>query len=169
MRSVTFQLKHVNIIHQFNMLMLCSIVCHCCVCVCVCARLRSLLLACVPCCKLHPPDPDPPLPPPPFAARPSLTALQGAVERPQTTLPLPSGSPLDPHWSVAVMGPVGSLGGRGSVAGLSCSTLTPSEGSAGRWLLRTLRTPRTPRRSHRPPGGFCTRVVARWRRMNSNP
>ncbi|TNN27064.1 hypothetical protein EYF80_062792 [Liparis tanakae] len=86
----------------------------------------------------------------------------GAVERPRTTLPLPSGSPLDPPWSVAVGGPVG---GRGSVAGLSCSTLTPSEASAGRWLLRT---PRTPRRSQRPPGGFCTRVVARWRRMNFN-
>lgn len=135
-------------------------------------RLRSLrsLLACLLCCDcqdpLHPPDLDPPLPSSPSAAaRPSLTPLQGAVERPQTTLPLPSRS-LDPlgRWTVAVRGPmgVGAVGDRGSVAGLSCSTLTPSEGTDMRRLLRT------PRRQHRALGSFCPRVVARLRGMNFN-
>lgn len=141
-------------------------------CVYVCAIpsacLRSLL-ACILCCDcqdpLHPPDPDPPLPSSPSAARPSLTPLQGVVERPQTTLPLPSHSlaPLG-HWTVAVRGPLGveAMGDRGSVAGLSCSTLTPSEGMDMRQLLRT------PRRQHRVLGSFCSRVAARLRRMNSN-
>ncbi|TKS69317.1 Regulating synaptic membrane exocytosis protein 1 [Collichthys lucidus] len=109
------------------------------------------LLACILCCDcqdpLHPPDPDPPLPSSPSAARPSLTPLQGVVERPQTTLPLPSNSlaPLG-HRTVAVRGPLGveAMGERGSVAGLSCSTLTPSEGmdirhlrSVGRSMLKS--------------------------------
>ncbi|XP_028445649.1 regulating synaptic membrane exocytosis protein 1 [Perca flavescens] len=110
---------------------------------------RSLrpLLACILCCDcrdpLRPADPDPPLPSPPSAARPSLTPLQGAVERPQTSLPLPSRS-LDPlgHRTLAFRGPLGAgaLGDRGSIAGLSCSTLTPSEGMDMRQLLRTPRS-----------------------------
>lgn len=143
-----------------------------CVCVCVCAILSACLrslLACILCCDcpdpLRPPDLDPPLPSSHSVARPYLTPLQGAVERPQTTLPLP-GRSLDPlgHWTVAVRGPlgVGAMGDRGSIAGLSCSTLTPSEGMDMRRLLRT------PRRQHRALGSFCPRVVARLRRMNFN-
>ncbi|RVE76289.1 hypothetical protein OJAV_G00009010 [Oryzias javanicus] len=53
-------------------------------------RLRSLL-ACLLCCDcqdpLRPQDPDPPLPSYPSSACHSLTPLEGAVERPQTTLP----------------------------------------------------------------------------------
>lgn len=143
-----------------------------CVCVYVCAIpsacLRSLL-ACILCCDcqdpLHPPDLDPPLPPSPSATRLSLTPLQWAVERPQTTLPLPGHSLAPPgHWTVAVRGPLGveAIDGRASIAGLSCSTLTPSEGMDMRQLLHT------PRRQHRVLGGFCPRVVARLRRMNFN-
>ncbi|KAL3995822.1 NAD+-dependent protein deacetylase sirtuin 5 [Sarotherodon galilaeus] len=117
-------------------------------------RLRSLL-ACILCCDcldpLHPQDLDPPLPPYPCSTRPSLTPLQGEVERPQTTLPL---SPLG-HWTVAVRDPQGveSLGDRGSVAGLSCSTLAPSELMDMRQLLRI------PRRQHRLLGTFCPRQM----------
>lgn len=135
------------------------------------ACLRSLrpLLACILCCDcrdpLRPADPDPPLPSPPSAARPSLTPLQGAVERPQTSLPLPSRLP-DPlgHRTLAVRGPLGAgaLGDRGSIAGLSCSTLTPSEGMDMRQLLRT------PRRQHPALGSFCPRGLACLRRMNFN-
>lgn len=139
-------------------------------CVCVCATpsacFRSLqsLLACILCCDypdhVHPPDLDHPLPSSSSAARPSLTPLQGAVERPQSTLPLPSRS-LDP---LTVGGPlgVGTTGDRGSIAGLSCSTLTPSEGMDMRRLLRT------PRRQHRALSCFCPCVVGRLRRMNFN-
>ncbi|XP_022595625.1 regulating synaptic membrane exocytosis protein 1-like isoform X5 [Seriola dumerili] len=131
-------------------------------------RLRSLL-ACILCCDcldpLRPPDLDPPLPTYPSAARPSLTPLQRTVERPQTTLPLPSPSlaPLG-HWSVIVRGPQGveSTDDRGSVAGLSCSTMTTSEGMDMRRLLRA------PRRQHRTLGSLCSGVVARLRRMNFN-
>ncbi|KAL1005894.1 hypothetical protein UPYG_G00065240 [Umbra pygmaea] len=86
---------------------------------------RSLLA-----CFLHcPPCPDPPWtsemdfhpPQPSTATRPSLTPLQGAEERPQASLPLPS--PML-QWRVS---PVG-VGNSGSMTGLSCSTLTPSEG-----------------------------------------
>ncbi|XP_035493777.1 regulating synaptic membrane exocytosis protein 1 isoform X22 [Scophthalmus maximus] len=128
-------------------------------------RLRSLL-ACILCCdcldSLRPPDLDPPLPTYPSAARPSLTPLQGAVERAQSTLPLPTCSPAPlGHWTVAVRG-VETMGDRASVAGLSCSTLTPSEGMDLRQLLRA------PRRRHGALGSFCSRAVARLRRMNLN-
>lgn len=140
--------------------------------VCVCALptacLRSLL-SCVLCCDcldpLHPPNLDPSLPSYPSTARPSLTPLQGVVERPQTTLPLPSCSLAPPgQWTVAVRGPQGvdTVGDRGSIAGISCSTLTPSEGMDMRWLLRN------PRRQHRALGSFCPGVMARLRRMNFN-
>lgn len=136
-----------------------------CVSVCVSATptacLRSLL-ACILCCGCldppHPADLDPSLP-----TSPSLTILQGAVERPQTTLPLPSHS-LAPlyHWTVVVRGPEGvdSMGDRSSVAGLSYSTMTPSEGMDMRQLLQA------PRRQHRALGSLCSRVVSRLRRMN---
>lgn len=143
-----------------------------CVCVYVCAIpsacLRSLL-ACILCCDfqdpIHPPDLDPPLPSSPSVARPSLTPLQGAVERPQTTLPLPACYLAPPgHWTVACRGRLGveAMGDGGSIAGLSCSTLTPSEGMDMRQLLRT------PRRQHPVLCSFCPRVVARLRRMNFN-
>lgn len=137
------------------------------ICVCVCAILLACLrslLACILCCDcldpLHPQDLDPPLPPYPCSTRPSLTPLQGEVERPQTTLPL---SPLG-HWAVAVRDPQGaeSLGDRGSVAGLSCSTLAPSELMDMRQLLRI------PRRQHRLLDTFCPCVVACLRRLNLN-
>lgn len=143
-----------------------------CVCVYVCAIpsacLRSLL-ACILCCDcqdpLHPPDLDPPLPSSPTTTRSSLTPLHRAAERPQTTLPLPDRSiaPLG-HWTVAVRGPLGveAIDGRASIAGLSCSTLTPSEGMDMRQLLHN------PRRQQRVLCSFCPRVVARWRRMNFN-
>lgn len=142
-----------------------------CRCVDVCALpstcLRSLL-ACFLCCDsqnpIHPPDLDIPLPSSFSATRPSLTPVQGAVERPRNTLPLPS-CPLAPpgHWTVGVRGPArveGTMSDGGSVAGLSCSTLAASEGSDVRWLLRT------PRRQHRAPGSFCPGLVARLRRLN---
>lgn len=113
------------------------------------ACLRSLL-ACLMCCDcpdpLHPQDRDPPLPSYPSSARSSLTPLQEAVERPQTTLPLSSLSPAPlGHWTKAIREPLGaeSLSERGSVAALSCSTPTPSEGIDVRWLLQN------PRRRHR--------------------
>ncbi|XP_077965122.1 regulating synaptic membrane exocytosis 1b isoform X39 [Gasterosteus aculeatus] len=119
-------------------------------------RLRSLL-ACVLCCDsqdlTHPPDPDPPLRSSPSAARLSLTPPQGSAERPQTTLPLSSLS-LDPlaHWTVNVRAPpgVGAMGDRGSIAGLSCSTFTPFEGTDIRGLIRT------PRRQRRSLGGLLS-------------
>lgn len=156
-----------NISHTVHKCMFLALVFCVYVCAIPSACLRSLL-ACLLCCDcqnpLHPPDQDIPLPSSPSAARPSLTPLQGAVERPQTTLPLPS-RPLAPlgHWTVAVRGPLGveaTTGDRGSIAGLSCSTLTPSEGMDMRRLLRT------PRRQHLALGSFCPRVVARLRRMN---
>ncbi|XP_016534736.1 regulating synaptic membrane exocytosis protein 1 isoform X18 [Poecilia formosa] len=108
------------------------------------------LLACLLCCDcpdpLHPQDQDLPLPSYPSSAINSLTPLQEAVERPQTTLPLSSLCPAPlGHWTVAVREPLGaeSLSERGSVAALSCSTLTPSEGIDVRWLLQN------PRRRHR--------------------
>lgn len=126
------------------------------------------LLACLLCCDcqnpFHPPDLDVPLPSASSAARPSLTPLQGSVERPQTPLTLPSGPQAPPgHRTVAVRGPLGAEatpGDGGSVAGLSCSTLTPSEGMDMRRLLRT------PRRRHGALASFCPSVVARLRRMN---
>lgn len=144
-----------------------------CVCLCVCALLPACLrslLSCVLCCDcldpFHPPpNLDPRRPSYPSAARPSLTPLQGAAERPQNTLPLPSPS-LSPagQLTVVVRGPQGVdiTGDRGSVAGLSCSTLTPSEGMDMRRLLRT------PRRQRRTLGSFCPRLVACLRRMNCN-
>ncbi|XP_035493773.1 regulating synaptic membrane exocytosis protein 1 isoform X17 [Scophthalmus maximus] len=130
------------------------------------SRESRSLLACILCCdcldSLRPPDLDPPLPTYPSAARPSLTPLQGAVERAQSTLPLPTCSPAPlGHWTVAVRG-VETMGDRASVAGLSCSTLTPSEGMDLRQLLRA------PRRRHGALGSFCSRAVARLRRMNLN-
>ncbi|XP_062243031.1 regulating synaptic membrane exocytosis protein 1 isoform X7 [Platichthys flesus] len=114
-------------------------------------RLRSLL-ACILCCDcpdpLHPPDMDPPLQTYPSAARPSLTPLQGAVE---ANLPLPS-------CSLAPLG-AASMGDRGSVAGLSCSTFTPSEGMDMRKLLRA------PRRQAGALSTFCSRAVACLRNL----
>lgn len=128
-----------------------------CLCVDVCALpstcLRSLL-ACFLCCDyqnpIHPPDLDIPLPSSFSATRSSLTPVQGAVERPQNTLPLPS-RPARVE---------GTVSDGGSVAGLSCSTLAASEGSDVRWLLRT------PRGQRRAPGSFCPGLVARLRRLN---
>lgn len=154
------------------------IFCSCFLCLCLCvylcvcvlppACLRSFL-SCILCCDcldpLDPPNLDPRHPSYPSAARPSLTPLQGAAERPQTTLPHPSLSPAPPgQWTVVVRGPQGvdTMGGRGSIAGLSCSTLTPSEGMDTWWLLRT------PRRQRFTLGNFCPRLVARFRRMNFN-
>ncbi len=147
---------------------LCVYVCVCYLCAIPSACLRSLL-ACILCCDhqdpSHPPDLDLPFPSFPSTARPSLTPLQGAVERPQTTLPLPSPS-LAPvgHLTTALRGQVGeeAMGDRGSLAGLSVSTLTPSEGMDMWRLLRT------PRRQHQALGSFCSRVAARLRRMNLN-
>lgn len=145
---------------------------HFCLCLCIflCVTPTSAclryLLACILCCDcpdpLFPSDLDPPPPSSLSSTRPSLTSLQGAVERPQAALPLPTRSLA--HWCVAVRGPRGveSTGDGGSVAGLSCSTLTPSEGTDIRQLLRT------PGRQRRSLGRCCTRVVARWRRINSN-
>lgn len=147
--------------------------CFLCLCLCLCPPPTSSacprsLLACLLCCDcqnpFHPPDLDVPLPSSSSAARPSRTPLQGSVERPQTPLTLTSGpqAPLG-HWTVAVRGPLGveaTPGDGGSVAGLSCSTLTPSEGMDMRRLLRT------PRRQHGALASFCPSVVARLRRMN---
>lgn len=145
----------------------------CCVCMCVnvCALpsvcLRSIL-ACFPCCKYqnpnHPPDPDFPLPSA-CSAMHSFAPLQGAVERPQNTLPVP-GQPLAPpgHWSGAARGQLGlegSVGDGSSVAGISCSTMTNSEGLDRRWLLRT------PRRQRRALGFCCPGLVAPLRRLTS--
>ncbi|MEQ2245289.1 Regulating synaptic membrane exocytosis protein 1, partial [Ilyodon furcidens] len=93
------------------------------------------LFACLLCCEcpdtLHPQDLDSPLSSNRCSARNSQNPLQGAVERPQTALPLSSLSlaPLD-QWTIAVIGPLGteSLSERGSVAALSCTTQAPSEG-----------------------------------------
>lgn len=142
------------------------------VCACVCvipsACVRSLL-ACILCCDcwdpLHTPDLDPPLPAYPLSARHSLIPLQGAVERPQATLPLTSYFPASPgHWTVAVRDPRGveSMGDRVSIAGLSCSTLTPSEGMDMQQLLRA------PRRQQAMLGSMCSSVVAGLRRLNCN-
>lgn len=131
------------------------------------ACLRSFL-ACLLCfdCQnpLHPQDLDIPLSSSSSTARPSLTALQGAVERPQTTLPFPSNplAPLD-HWTMAVRVPVGveEVTGDGvSIAGLSCGTLTPSERTDMRQLLQT------PRMQHQAPGSLCPSVVSYLRRIN---
>ncbi|XP_070684665.1 regulating synaptic membrane exocytosis protein 1-like isoform X2 [Pempheris klunzingeri] len=130
-------------------------------------RLRSVL-ACILCCCLQDPihaqELDPPLPSPSVAPRPSLTPLQGAVERPQTTLPLPNSSSLASLETVTIRGMLGlqAVGDSSSIAGLSCSTLTPCEGMDMRQLLQT------PRRQHRTLWGFCSRIVARLRRLNFN-
>lgn len=130
------------------------------VCVIHTACLRSLL-ACILCCDcldpLHPTDQDPPLP-----SGPSLAPLQRGVERPRTTLPLPNCSLAAPgHWTGAARG-VQSTGDRASVAGISWSTLTPSEGTDMQRLLRAHRN------QHRMLCTFCSRLVARLRRMNFN-
>lgn len=126
------------------------------------------LFACVLCCHcqnpLRPPDLDPPLPASLSGAPTSHTALQGSVERPQTSLPHPSHAltSLDQR-TVAVRGPVGVeevMGDRDSVAGLSCSTVTPSEGTDMRQLLQA------PRRHRWAPCSCCSSLVARWRKMN---
>lgn len=144
----------------------------CCVCMLahVCALpstyLRSIL-ACFLCCEhqnpIHPPDPDPPLPSANTATHSSFAPLQGAVERPQNTLPLP-GRALAPlgHWSGAAggqLGVEGTVGDGSSVAGISCSTMTTSEGLDRRWLLRT------PRGQRPPLGCCCPGLVARLRRL----
>lgn len=129
------------------------------------------LFACLLCCHcqnpLRPPDLDPPRPPSLSAAPISHTSLQGAVERPQTSLPHPSlALASSDRRTVAVRGPVGSeeaVGDRDSVAGLSCSTVTPSEGTDMRQLLRA------PRRHHWAPCSCCPSVAARLRRMNLRP
>lgn len=128
--------------------------------------LRSIL-ACFLCCEypnpIHPPDPDLPLPSASSATHSSFAPLQGAVERPQNTLPVP-GRPLAPpgHWSGAARGQLGvesTVGDGSSVAGISCSTMTTSEGLDRRWLLRT------PRRRRRALGCCCPGLVARLRRL----
>eukprot|EP00066_Takifugu_rubripes_P021612 XP_011610878.1 PREDICTED: regulating synaptic membrane exocytosis protein 1-like [Takifugu rubripes] len=130
-------------------------------------RLRSLF-ACLLCCHcqnpLRPPDPVTTRPSSPSAAHISHTALQGAVERPQTSLPHPSHAlaSLD-QWTVAARGPLGLeevTGDRDSVAGLSCSTVTPSEGTDMRQLLHA------PRRHHWAPCSCCPSLVARFRKLN---
>ncbi|XP_026158390.1 regulating synaptic membrane exocytosis protein 1 isoform X1 [Mastacembelus armatus] len=128
-------------------------------------RLRSLL-ACIMCCDcldtFHPQDLDPPIPPCSSASRPSLTPLQPVEERPLTTLPLPNCSLVTlGHWTVAVRDPHGveSMGDRGSVAGLSCSTLNPSEGMDMQQLLQT------PSRQHQVLYNFCPCVMACWKRI----
>lgn len=139
-------------------------------CVHVCALpstcLRSLL-ACFLCCEyqnpIHPPDKDSPLPPAYSATHSSFVPLQGAVERPQNTLPIPGRppAPLD-HRSGAAGGQLaveGAVGDGSSVAGISCSTITTSEGLDRRWLLRT------PRRQRRALGCCCPGLVARLRRL----
>ncbi|XP_056891060.1 regulating synaptic membrane exocytosis protein 1 isoform X9 [Takifugu flavidus] len=129
-------------------------------------RLRSLF-ACLLCCHcqnpLRPPDPVTTRPSSPSAAHISHTALQGAVERPQTSLPHPSHAlaSLD-QWTVAARGPLGLeevTGDRDSVAGLSCSTVTPSEGTDMRQLLHA------PRRHHWAPCSCCPSLVARFRKL----
>lgn len=144
----------------------------CCVCMCVyvCALpstcLRSLL-ACFLCCDyqnpIHPPDPDFPLASSHSATHSSFAPLQGAAERPQNTLPIPGQSLAPPgHWPGAVRGPLGvegTLGDGSSVAGISCSTITTSEGLDRRWLLRT------PRRQRRALGSFCPGLMAQLRRL----
>lgn len=154
---------------------LCYAVCFCCpcfpcnvdVCILSSACLRSLF-ACLPCCHcqnpLRPPDLDTPLPSSLSGAPISHTALQGSVERPQTSLPQPSHAlaSLD-QWTVADRGPVGVgevIGDRDSVAGLSCSTVTPSEGTDMRQLLHASGRHRWARCS------CCPSVVARLRKMN---
>lgn len=137
------------------------------VCVLSSACPRSLF-ACLLCCHcqnpLRPPDPVTTHPSSLSAAHISHTALQGAVERPQTSLPHPSHAlaSLD-QWPVAVRGPLGLeevTGDRASVAGLSCSTVTPSEGTDMRQLLHS------PRRHHWAPCSCCSSVVARFRKLN---
>lgn len=137
----------------------------CCVCMRahVCALpstyLRSIL-ACFLCCEyqnpIHRPDPDFPLPSAYSATHSSFAPLQGAVERPQNTLPLPG------HWSGTArvqLGVEGTVGDGSSVAGISCSTMTTSEGLDRRWLLRT------PRGQRRALGCCCPGLVARLRRL----
>ncbi|KAK7930722.1 hypothetical protein WMY93_007117 [Mugilogobius chulae] len=100
------------------------------------ACLRSLP-ACVWCCDCS----DPPLPSSPPSPRLSfsLSSPPEAAERPQSALP------LSPHpWTAGE-----AVGDRGSVAGVSCSTLTPSEHMDMRRLLRT-------RGQHRAPRNCCT-------------
>ncbi|TWW59437.1 Regulating synaptic membrane exocytosis protein 1 [Takifugu flavidus] len=125
------------------------------------------LFACLLCCHcqnpLRPPDPVTTRPSSPSAAHISHTALQGAVERPQTSLPHPSHAlaSLD-QWTVAARGPLGLeevTGDRDSVAGLSCSTVTPSEGTDMRQLLHA------PRRHHWAPCSCCPSLVARFRKL----
>lgn len=137
-----------------------------CVSVILTACVRSLL-ACILCCDcmdpLHPPELDSSLPAYSSAARPSLTPLQGSEERPRSTLPLPGHSlaPLG-HGNMAVESPGGMevMGDRGSIAGLSCSTLTPSERMDMRQLLRT------PMRQQRGLSSICPRLLAHFRRRN---
>lgn len=146
----------------------------CCVCVRVylcslpSACLRSLL-ACFLCCHyknpIHPAHPDSSLATPSSTTHSSFAPLQGAAERPLNTLPIP-GQPLAPpgHWPGAArcsLGVEGTVGDGSSVAGISCSTITTSEGLDRRWLLRT------PRRQRRALGSFCPGLVARLRRLTS--
>lgn len=155
--------------HVFVILVVfCARICVCAhVCVMTSACLRSLL-ACILFCEcpdpLRPPDLDPPhLSCPPPTARPSLASLQGAEERPLTTLPLP-GHSLS-HWTVSVRSSPGvdTVGDRGSIGGFSCSTYTPSEGVDVRRLLRAPR-----RQPHRGLGNCFPRVMARLGRRNVN-
>lgn len=80
--------------------------------------------------------PEPPLPtyPPPSSHLSHPTQQGPAAERPQSTLPLSAH-----HWTGSMRGlhRADVLGDRGSVAGTSCSTLTPSEHMDMRRLLRT--------------------------------
>lgn len=165
---------HINANNLSNSFFFHDHICRCVVCVFgACVRVISFaclstILACVLRCgcldTLHPPDLDPP---PSSSACPSQLPLQGAVERPQTTLPIASPSPtLVPLgcWPVAARGPgrVESMGDRASVAGPSCSTLTASEGMDMQRLLRTQR------RQQGMLGSFCSRVVSSLRRLSFN-
>lgn len=125
------------------------------------ACFRSLL-ACLLCCEcqdpLHPQEPDPPLPSYPSSACHSLAPLQGAVERPRTILPFTTlcAVPLG-HRAVATGVGQGreSVCERGSVAGLSCSTLSMSERGDMRWLLPTTLGQRQAPSSSCPPFTAC--------------
>lgn len=170
----TLKTTYISIsVHRHSSLSMFVVFGPCCVCMCVddvCALpstcLRSLL-ACFLCCDyqnpIHPPDADSPLASSYSTTHSSFAPMQGAAERPQNTLPIPGQLRVPPgHWPGAVRSPLGvegTVGDGSSVAGISCSTMTTSEGLDRRWLLRT------PRRQRPALGSFCPGLVARLRRL----